>query len=436
MQKNQGKALVVLGAQWGDEGKGKVIDFLTEHVDAVVRFQGGHNAGHTLIVNGEVTKLQLIPSGVLHEGVRNFIGNGVVLSPEALCAEMAKLEARGVPVAERLQISYNCPLILPFHIYLDEVRELAKGVNAIGTTKRGIGPAYEDKVARRAIRIQDLLYPEQFGLKLKELLEYHNFVLTQFFKVKALDYTKIYEDTLAQAEKIKGLVTDVGQELSLLKKRGAKIIFEGAQGTFLDIDHGTYPYVTSSNTSAGNAAIGSGVGPCFLDGVIGVVKAYTTRVGGGPMPTELTEAVGEHLSRVGKEVGTVTGRQRRCGWLDLVALKRSVQINSLTGLAITKLDVLDQLADIQVCVAYQDGSIKHEVPPQDTHAYARCQPVYQHFKGWQSSTEGVTDYARLPERAQQYLQFIEAYLEVPIVLISTGAERDHTMVMKDLWAHD
>ncbi|MCX7123006.1 MAG: adenylosuccinate synthase [Gammaproteobacteria bacterium] len=436
MKNNQGKALVVLGAQWGDEGKGKVIDYLTDHVDAVVRFQGGHNAGHTLIVNGEVTKLQLIPSGVLHEGVRNFIGNGVVLSPEALCAEMTKLENRGVPVSERLQISYNCPLILPFHVYLDEVREIAKGVNAIGTTKRGIGPAYEDKVARRAIRVQDLLYPEQFALKLKELLEYHNFVLTHFFKAQALSYAEIYDHTLLQAEKFKALVTDVGQELSVLKKHGAKIIFEGAQGTFLDIDHGTYPYVTSSNTSAGNAAIGSGVGPCFLNGVIGVVKAYTTRVGGGPMPTELTDSVGGHLSRVGKEVGTVTGRQRRCGWLDLVALKRSVQINSLTGLAITKLDVLDQLAEIKMCVAYQEGAIKHEVPPQDTHVYARCQPVYQDFKGWKNSTEGITQYQDLPELARQYLQFIEDFLEVPIVLISTGAERDHTMVLKDLWAHD
>ncbi len=431
-----GKSWVVLGAQWGDEGKGKVIDYLTHDVDAVVRFQGGHNAGHTLIVNGEVTKLQLIPSGVLHKGVRNFIGNGVVLSPEALCAEMTKLEERGVPVAERLEISYNCPLILPFHVYLDEVREAAKGASAIGTTKRGIGPAYEDKVARRALRVQDLLYPEQFGAKLKELLEYHNFVLTHFFQAKALDYAAIYDQTLAQAERFKRLVADVGQELSLLKKQGAKIIFEGAQGTFLDIDHGTYPYVTSSNTSAGNAAIGSGVGPCFLDGVMGVVKAYTTRVGGGPMPTELSDAIGEHLSRVGKEVGTVTGRKRRCGWLDLVALKRSVQINSLTGLAITKLDVLDQLAEIQVCIAYEEGNHRYEVPPQDTHVYAACHPVYKTFSGWQSSTEGVTRYEALPPLAQAYLQFIEAYLEVPIVLVSTGAEREHTIILKDLWAND
>jgi adenylosuccinate synthase len=435
MKNHQGKALVVLGAQWGDEGKGKVIDYLTDHVDAVVRFQGGHNAGHTLIVNGEVTKLQLIPSGILHEGVRNFIGNGVVLSPEALCAEMAKLEARGVPVSERLQISYNCPVILPVHVYLDEVRELAKGVNAIGTTKRGIGPAYEDKVARRAIRVQDLLYPERFRAQLTELMDYHNFVLEHFFKVPTLDVEKIYVETLAQAEQFKALVTDVGQELSVLKQRGARIIFEGAQGTFLDIDHGTYPYVTSSNTSAGNAAIGSGVGPRFLDEVMGVVKAYTTRVGGGPMPTELKDEVGAHLSRVGKEVGTVTGRQRRCGWLDLVALKRSVQINSLTGLAITKLDVLDQLPKIEVCIAYQEGRIQHQVPPQDHQVYARCQPVYQSFQGWQCSTEGVTDYAKLPEAARVYLKFIEEYLEVPIVLISTGAERDHTMVLKDVWAH-
>ncbi len=428
-----GKSVIILGAQWGDEGKGKIVDMLTDQVDAVVRFQGGHNAGHTLIVNGEVTKLQLLPSGILHDGVQNFIGNGVVLSPEALCREMNNLIARGVPVKERLHISYNCPVILPVHQRLDEVREASKGVAAIGTTKRGIGPAYEDKVARRAIRLQDLLDPQNFKKKLTELMDYHNFILTQFFKVDAMDVNAMYDRVMAQFGEFKNLLTDVGHHLWVLKQKGAKIIFEGAQGTFLDIDHGTYPYVTSSNTTAGNAAAGSGVGPKFLDEVIGVVKAYITRVGGGPMPTELVDAVGEHLSVVGKELGTVTGRKRRCGWLDLVALKRSVEINSLTGLAITKLDVLDELPEIKVCIAYEDGTTRYDIPPQEVSAYNNCKPVYKTFKGWKTSTQGVTQFNDLPALAREYLNFISEFIHVPIDLISTGADRADTIVMHEIF---
>lgn len=429
----QGKSVIILGAQWGDEGKGKIVDMLTDQVDAVVRFQGGHNAGHTLIVKGVVTKLQLIPSGILHDGVQNFIGNGVVLSPEALCREMNGLIARGVPVKERLHISYNCPVILPVHQRLDEVREASKGAQAIGTTKRGIGPAYEDKVARRAIRLQDLLDEKKFKQKLTELMDYHNFILTGFFKVEPMDVNAMYDTVLQQFSEFRGLLMDVGHKLFTMKSQGAKIIFEGAQGSFLDIDHGTYPYVTSSNTTAGNAAAGVGVGPKFLDEVVGVTKAYITRVGGGPMPTELFDAVGEHLSVVGKEVGTVTGRKRRCGWLDLVALKRSVEINSLTGLAITKLDVLDELDEVKVCVAYEDGKTLYDIPPQEAEAYARAKPVYETFRGWKSSTQGMTRYEDLPERAREYLEFISKFVNVPIDLISTGADRVDTIVMREIF---
>jgi adenylosuccinate synthase len=427
-----GKSLVVLGAQWGDEGKGKIVDMLTNQVDAVVRFQGGHNAGHTLIVNGVVTKLQLIPSGILHEGVRNFIGNGVVLSLEALTREMAGLEDRGIPVKSRLHISFNCPLILPFHAALDELRELKKGVNAIGTTKRGIGPAYEDKVARRALRAQDLLYPETFKAKLTELLEYHNFIFTHYFKSAAFDVNQVFDEAMSQAEGFKHLLMDVGAEITQIKKDKGRIIFEGAQGSFLDVDHGTYPFVTSSNTTAGFASVGSGVGPRFIDEIVGIVKAYTTRVGGGPMPTELFDAVGEHLSIVGKEIGTVTGRKRRCGWLDLVAMKRSVMINSLTSLAITKLDVLDDLAEIKVCTHYQKGSETFDLPPQDEKIYQQCQPQYKIFKGWQSSTQGMTTFDALPQGARDYLKFIEDTLGVPIALVSTGPERHETIFLKEI----
>lgn len=431
----KGKSIVVLGAQWGDEGKGKIVDHLTGQVNAVVRFQGGHNAGHTLIVKGEVTKLQLIPSGILHEGVENFIGNGVVLSPEALCREMKALEDRGVPVRQRLKISYNCPVILPLHSHIDEVRELAQGSSAIGTTKKGIGPAYEDKVARRAIRIQDLLHPTVFHQKLKELMDYHNFILQHFYHARPMNLNEMYDAVLRQLELFRPMLTDVGHSLITLKTAGKRIIFEGAQGTFLDIDHGTYPYVTSSNTVAGNAAIGSGVGPKFLDEVVGVVKAYATRVGGGPMPTELKEEIGEHLSVVGKEVGTVTGRKRRCGWLDLVAMKRSVEINSLTSLAITKLDVLDDLDEVKVCVAYENEGQRFDLPPQEDFVYQGCKPVYESFSGWKRSTIGTTSYDALPEKASVYLSFIEKYLNVPISLISTGAEREHTIALQDFWSH-
>lgn len=428
----RGKTVVILGAQWGDEGKGKVVDMLTNQVEAVVRFQGGHNAGHTLIVNGEVTKLQLIPSGILHEGVRNFIGNGVVLSLDALTREMAGLESRGIPVKERLQISFNCPLILPVHVKLDELREFKRGLKAIGTTKRGIGPAYEDKVARRALRAQDLLHPELFQEKLTELLEYHNFMLVRYFEVDAFDVKQVFDEAMLQAEQFKHLFVDVGAALTQIKKDQGRIIFEGAQGSFLDIDHGTYPYVTSSNTTAGYASVGSGVGPKFIDDIMGVVKAYTTRVGGGPMPTELFDEVGEHFSIIGKEVGTVTGRRRRCGWLDLVALRRSVMINSLTCLAITKLDVLDLLSEIKVCTHYKTSKEIFDLPPQDAFVYAECMPQYKSFKGWQSSTEGLTLFDDLPNEAKDYLRFIEESVGVPIVLVSTGADRNETIFLKDV----
>ena len=427
-----GNSIVILGAQWGDEGKGKIVDMLTEKVDAVVRFQGGHNAGHTLIVNGIVTKLQLIPSGILHQEVQNFIGNGVVLSFDALAKESQSLEARGVDVVGHLYISLNAPLLLKSHMRLDEVRELKKGERAIGTTKRGIGPAYEDKVARRALRAQDLLHPAQFKEKLAELLEYHNFLLTEYFQVSGFGLNEIYEETLTLAEPFLPCLTDVGLRLTELKQQGGRIIFEGAQGSFLDIDHGTYPYVTSSNTTAGFAAVGAGVGPKFIDQIVGVVKAYTTRVGGGLMPTELFDDAGAYLATVGKEVGTNTGRKRRCGWLDLVAMRRSVMMNSLTSLAITKLDVLDQLPEIKVCTHYRYGKEVFTVPPQDARIYEQCTPEYKIFKGWQTSTVGLTDAKALPEAAQAYLKFIEESLNVPIALISTGADRQETIFLQAL----
>ena len=427
-----GKSIVILGAQWGDEGKGKVVDMLTDQVNAVVRFQGGHNAGHTLIVNGEVTKLQLIPSGILHKQVQNFIANGVVLSLNALAGEAKTLEARGVNVYDHLYISFNVPLLLPVHMRLDELRELKKGARAIGTTRRGIGPAYEDKVARRALRAQDLLHPEAFKEKLAELLDYHNFMLTRYFEVPGFELEAMYQETLALAAPFIPLLRDVGSALTEIKKANGRIIFEGAQGSFLDIDHGTYPYVTSSNTTAGFAAVGAGVGPKFIDEIVGVVKAYTTRVGGGLMPTELFDATGEYLARVGKEVGTNTGRKRRCGWLDLVAMRRSVMMNSLTALAITKLDVLDQLAEIKVCTHYRYRDQVLTVPPQDIEIYEQCQPQYQTFSGWRTSTAGLTDYQDLPEAAKTYLKFIEDSLEVPIALVSTGAERHETIMLQTL----
>lgn len=425
------KNVVVLGTQWGDEGKGKVVDLLTDRAQYVVRYQGGHNAGHTLVIDGEKTVLHLIPSGVLRDNVTCVIGNGVVLSPEALLTEMKMLEERGVPVKERLVISEACPLILPFHIALDQARERARGNKAIGTTGRGIGPAYEDKVSRRGLRVGDLFNAEDFAVKLKEVLAYHNFMLTEYYKAPAVDYDTVLNDALAVADLFKSMVVDVTDVLDKARQRGDKIMFEGAQGTLLDIDHGTYPYVTSSNTTVGGVATGAGFGPLNLDYVLGIVKAYTTRVGSGPFPTELDCAVGEHLGVKGHEFGATTGRKRRTGWFDAVAMKRAVQINSITGFCLTKLDVLDGLDELQICTGYrdQDGNVS-EVPPMAADDYELVTPVYESMPGWSENTFGMTDYEQLPQAAKNYIKRLEELTGVPMDIISTGPDRNHTMIQR------
>ena len=425
------KNIVVLGTQWGDEGKGKVVDLLTDRAKYVVRYQGGHNAGHTLVIDGEKTVLHLIPSGILRDNVTCIIGNGVVLSPDALMAEVTMLEERGVPVRDRLKISEACPLILPYHIALDVAREKARGNKAIGTTGRGIGPAYEDKVSRRGLRVGDLFNAEDFAAKLKEVLDIHNFTLTQYYGEEAVDFDKTLADALAVADILRAMVVDVTDELDKAQKAGLPIMFEGAQGTLLDIDHGTYPYVTSSNTTVGGVATGAGFGPLNLDYVLGIVKAYTTRVGSGPFPTELDCAVGEHLGVKGHEFGATTGRKRRTGWFDAVAMKRAVQINSITGFCLTKLDVLDGLETLQICVGYKDadGNIK-DVPPMAADGYDLGTPVYEEMPGWSETTFGVTDYEKLPQAAKNYIARLEALTGVPVDIISTGPDRNETIVMR------
>jgi len=425
-----GKNVVVIGAQWGDEGKGKVVDLLTDRATAVVRFQGGHNAGHTLVIDGVQTILHLVPSGVLRQGVRCLIGNGVVLSPAALIEEMAMLDRCGVPVRERLGISAACPLILPYHIALDHARERARGAKAIGTTGRGIGPTYEDKISRRGIRVGELFDQAHFAERLREVLEYHNFSLVHYYKAEALDYQALLDETLAQSEQIKDLLVDVPAELHRLRRDGANVLFEGAQGSLLDIDHGTYPYVTSSNTTAGGASCGSGVGPKDLDYVLGIVKAYTTRVGGGPFPTELFDGDGDRLGERGHEFGATTGRKRRCGWLDMVALNRAFAINSVTGLCITKLDVLDGMQTIKICTAYEVDGRALDVPPVEADVLARCTPRYLELPGWSESTVGATDLDALPANARSYLETIERLSGLPIDLISTGPDRNQTLVRR------
>ena len=426
------KNVVVLGTQWGDEGKGKVVDLLTDKATYVVRYQGGHNAGHTLVIDGEKTVLHLIPSGILRDNVTCVIGNGVVLSPEALLKEMRMLEERGVPVRERLVISEACPLILPYHIALDVAREEARGNKAIGTTGRGIGPAYEDKVSRRGLRVGDLFDREEFAAKLKEILEYHNFVLTQYYKAEPVDFDTVLEQAMSVADMLKAMVVDVTDELDKARKRGDCIMFEGAQGTLLDIDHGTYPYVTSSNTTVGGVATGAGFGPLHLDYVLGIVKAYTTRVGGGPFPTELACEVGEHLGVKGHEFGATTGRKRRTGWFDAVAMKRAVQINSITGFCLTKLDVLDGLETLKICVGYKhaDGTVK-DVPPMAADGYEVIEPVYEEMPGWSDNTFGVTSYDALPQAAKNYIKRLEELTETPIDIISTGPDRNETIVLRN-----
>ena len=425
-----GRFVIVIGTQWGDEGKGKLVDLLTERASAVARFQGGHNAGHTLVIGGEKTILSLIPSGILRAGVQCLIGNGVVLSLEALFGESQRLIDKGVPVYERLRISPSCPLILPSHIALDRAREAARGANAIGTTGRGIGPAYEDKVARRAVRVADLFQRERFAAKLGEMLDYHNFVLQRYFSLPAIDFQRTLDEQLGYVERLRPLLVDVTSTLMRLRAAGANVLFEGAQGAMLDVDVGTYPFVTSSNTTAGGAATGTGLGPRVFDHVLGIVKAYATRVGAGPFPTELFDESGEHLSRVGHEFGSVTGRRRRCGWFDAVALRRTIMNSSVSGLCMTKLDVLDGLDVIRICTGYRIGGVQSDEPPMFADAVAEVEPMYEELPGWQQSTAGVREYQALPAAARRYLERVQELVGVPLDLISTGPDRDHTIVLR------
>jgi adenylosuccinate synthase len=424
-----GKNVVVIGTQWGDEGKGKVVDWLTEYAQGVVRFQGGHNAGHTLVIGDKKTVLRLIPSGILRPNVRVYIGNGVVLSPSALLQEIAELESAGIEVRSRLSISPACPLVLPYHVALDQAREASLGETKIGTTGRGIGPAYEDKIGRRALRVQDVFYPDRFAAKLQPLLEFHNFVLTQYYQCEAVSYQETLDATLALAPQLQPMVADVAALIQELRRRGDSLLFEGAQGALLDIDHGTYPYVTSSNCLAGAAAPGCGIGPQLLDYVLGIVKAYTTRVGTGPFPTELKDDIGAALAERGKEFGSVTGRRRRCGWLDLPALKRSLQLNGVDGLCITKLDVLDGIGPIRICTEYTAAGRRLALLPSGAEAVAECKPVYEQVPGWDQSTFGVKRFDDLPPNARAYLRRIEELAGVPIAMVSTGPERDETILM-------
>lgn len=428
-----GKHIVILGSQWGDEGKGKIVDMLTSNASVVVRFHGGHNAGHTLIIDGQKTILRLIPSGILHPHVQCLIGNGVVLSPTALLQEMNELEQRGINVAARLKISESCTLILPYHVALDQAREKAKGNSKIGTTGRGIGPAYEDKVARRALRFGDLFDEKQFSQKLTEVLDYHNFILKNYHQHEPVDFNQLRDSMLALAPQLQPMKADVVALLAEYRSQGKHIIFEGAQGTLLDVDHGTYPYVTSSNTVAAAASIGSGFGPLYLDYILGIMKAYTTRVGSGPFPTELQDEIGKQLAERGKEFGSVTGRPRRCGWLDIVILRRSIQLSSFSGLGIMKLDVLDGFEKIRICTSYRlRGKVIH-VPPSDATELSLCEPIYEDLAGWQESTAGITSFAALPKNAQKYLLRIEELAGIPIDIISTGPDRKETIVLRDLF---
>jgi len=433
----RGRNVVVVGTQWGDEGKGKVVDWLTDHAQGVVRFQGGHNAGHTLVIKGVKTALQLIPSGIMRDGVACYIGNGVVVDPSHLLVEIERLEKMGVEVRSRLFISESCPLILPFHVEVDKAREALRetsGAGKIGTTGKGIGPAYEDKVARRALRVQDLKHPERFARKLRELVELHNFALGGYLKSRPLDYQPIFDHAMVVAEQLKPMLADVGYRIYSANRAGANLLFEGAQGTLLDIDHGTYPYVTSSNCVAGNAAAGAGVGPDQLHYILGITKAYTTRVGSGPFPTELAMdvpgTVGHHLSTVGQERGTVTGRARRCGWLDAAALKRSMIINGISGVCITKLDVLDGLPEIKICIGYELRGQRIDILPLDADDIVACRPVYESFAGWSEPTVGLTQWDQLPLNARSYLERVQQCVDAPIDMVSTGPDREQTILLR------
>ncbi|WP_111655655.1 adenylosuccinate synthase [Isoalcanivorax indicus] len=429
-----GKNVVILGTQWGDEGKGKIVDLLTDQVGCVARFQGGHNAGHTLVIDGKKTVLHLIPSGILRDGVQCLIGNGVVLAPDALLREIRGLEDKGVPVRERLRLSASCPLILPVHVALDQARERARGEAKIGTTGRGIGPAYEDKVARRGVRLGDLYQRERFAAKLGELMDYHNFVLRNYYNAEPVDFQQTLDEMMAYAEELRSMVTDVTEILHAKRRAGESIMFEGAQGTLLDIDHGTYPYVTSSNTTAGGTATGSGFGPLYLDYVLGITKAYTTRVGSGPFPTELFCDVGERLAERGHEFGSTTGRARRCGWFDAVALKRAIEISSVSGLCLTKLDVLDGLDTINICIGYKDADGNSLSAAWDADSYALMEPVYETLPGWKESTLGARTLEALPENARAYIRRIEEVTGAPIDIISTGPDRNETIMLRHPFA--
>ncbi len=429
-----GQSVVVLGAQWGDEGKGKIVDLLTEKIGAVVRFQGGHNAGHTLVIGGKKTVLHLIPSGILRADTLCLIGNGVVLSPAALKKEIAELEATGVDVRSRLKISPATPLIMPYHIALDQAREKAAGGKAIGTTGRGIGPAYEDKVARRGIRVADLKYPVELAEKLHAALDYHNFVLTKYLGVEAVDFQQTYDEALAFGEYVEPMKTDIAGLLHDLRKQGKNVMFEGAQGSLLAIDHGTYPYVTSSNTTVGGALAGTGVGADSIDYVLGIAKAYATRVGGGPFPTELHDETGEDIRKRGQEFGATTGCPRRCGWIDIVALKRAVAINGISGLCITKLDILDGMPSLKMCIAYKYHGKQSEYAPLDAQGWDQCEPVYLEFPGWNESTAGITEWEKLPPAARAYLRALEELSGCPLAIVSTGPDRDATIILQDPFA--
>lgn len=434
--------LVVVGTQWGDEGKGKIVDLLTDRVAAVVRFQGGHNAGHTLVIEGKKTVLHLIPSGILRDHVECFIGNGVVLAPDALQKEVDQLEATGLKVKSRLKISEACPLILDHHVALDQARERARGNAAIGTTGRGIGPAYEDKVARRGLRAGDLKNLEKFKETLQETLKYHNFMLTNYYQVEAIDFETVWQKCQAYAALIVPMLADIPALIDRYNREGKSLLFEGAQGTLLDIDHGTYPYVTSSNTTAGGASTGAGIGPCQLDYVLGITKAYATRVGGGPFPTELVysvaedkgDPIGKELGQRGREFGATTGRQRRCGWFDAVALRRSAQINGLTGLCLTKLDVMDELDEVQVCTSYEYNGQRISLPPASADEYTKCVPVFTKMPGWKTSTVGIKSWDDLPLAAKDYIRYLEKEVGVPVAILSTGPDRAETLILQDVFA--
>lgn len=429
-----GKNVVVLGTQWGDEGKGKIVDLLTDQVSLVARFQGGHNAGHTLVINGEKTVLHLIPSGILRDSVTCMIGNGVVLAPDALLKEIAELEQKGVPVRDRLRLSPACPLILPYHVALDQAREAARGAAKIGTTGRGIGPAYEDKVARRGLRLGDLMHPERFAEKLKEVMAYHNFTLVNYYKAAEVSYDDVLKSSLEMAEQLKPMIEDVTHVLHEARESDQGILFEGAQGSLLDIDHGTYPYVTSSNTTAGGTATGSGFGPLYLDYVLGITKAYTTRVGSGPFPTELDCDVGKHLGEKGHEFGATTGRQRRTGWFDAVAVRHAIRINSISGMCLTKLDVLDGLKEVKICVGYEDANGNPMTIPYDAEGWDEVKPVYESMPGWSESTVGARSMDQLPEAAKAYIKRLEELVGAPVDIVSTGPDRIETIVLRHPFA--